>query len=265
MNCSKHPLSTESTKHLPSTLSVSLSFVYWERYLLGMGQSQATTCMQLPSVSYNEPQYRWLASQLCLLFTSSIRSSELRPQNNGVLFPPWEVIPKTPELWLFIDFFSLLSLPTFKFCFSLLLLLQHLNCYSHHLAEPGEFWRDVVINQQSVASRYFPGKQRQALQALHSWTALPSNCNVPRLTMSNAQTHTVITQTLFAKQNKLKAHFLNFFFSPTLAPAQRRLTRCISVGTSAIIGKQPKQVLWYQTSWKRESEVDVHVSKELET
>lgn len=264
MNCSKHPLSTESTKHPPSTLSVSLSFIYWERHLLGMAQSQATTYVQLLSVSCNESQYRWLASQLCLLLTCSVRSSEPRPKNNGILFPHWEVIPRSPELWLFIDFLSLRFFPAFKFCFSWLLLLQHLNC-CYHLAEPGGYWRDAVTEQQNIASRCFSGKQRQVLQTLHSWTALPNNCNVLRLTMSNTQTHTVITQTSFAKQNKLKAPFKKIIFSPTLAPAQRRLTRCISAGTSGIIGKQPKQVLWYQTSWKRERKVDVYFSKKLKT
>lgn len=100
-----------------------------------------------------------------------------------------------------------------------------------------------MTEQQNIASRCFSGKQRQVLQTLHSWTALPNNCNVLRLTMSNTQTHTVITQTSFAKQNKLKAPFKKIIFSPTPAPAQRRLTRCISAGTSGIIGKQPKQVL----------------------
>lgn len=147
----------------------------------------------------------WLPNpQFCLLLA---RSSEPRPQNNGIPPPPWEVIPKTPELWKFINFFSLLFFPAFKFCFSLLLLLQHLHCYSHHLAEPGGYWRDVVTSQQSVASRCFSGKQRQALQALHSWTAPPNTCNVLRLAMRNAQTRIVITQTSFAKPNKLKAPF----------------------------------------------------------
>lgn len=64
-----------------------------------------------------------------------------------------------------------------------------------------------MTNRQNVASKCFSGKERQALQALHSWTELPNNCNVLRGTMRNAKTHTVITQTSFAKQNKLKALF----------------------------------------------------------
>lgn len=186
MNCSKHPLSTESTKHLPSTLSVNLRGFYWERYLLGMAQSQATTYMPLSCVSHNESQCRWLAPQLYLLLPSSTRSSEPRPQNNGISLPPGEVIPKTPEPWLFINFFSLLFFPAFKFCFSSVLLLQPLHCYSRHLAEPGGYWRDVVTSQQSVASKCFSGKPRWVLQALHSWTALPNTCNALRLTMRNA-------------------------------------------------------------------------------
>lgn len=50
MNCSKHPPSTEPIKHLPSTLSRGLSFIYWERKLLELAELQVPTLL-IPNVS----------------------------------------------------------------------------------------------------------------------------------------------------------------------------------------------------------------------
>lgn len=85
--------------------------------------------------------------------------------------------PESPEhldyLFIFCPF-----LCTFKFCFSLLLELQHHNCYYHHPAENGKLWRDA-----DTESRAFQ-RIGEAFRVLHSQTAL-NNFRVLRLTVRN--------------------------------------------------------------------------------
>lgn len=99
--------------------------------------------------------------------------------------------PKSPE---HLDYlFSVPFFITFKFCFSLLLNLQHHNCYCHHPAETSKLWRDADMETRAFQ------RSREVFPVLHSQTAFNNNFDVLRLAVRNIKTCTVITQSSFAK------------------------------------------------------------------
>lgn len=132
----------------------------------------------------------WFSNSRNFVSCSPLVSEALNPDHTTrTFFLPDKKFPKAQSLIKYL--LSLLFIPTFKFCFALLLKLQLLDCYFRLWLKMGNTGR---IQWQRLAQCCFKLFFR-AFQAFNSWTALTNSFNILILTMRNTQTHSVITQT----------------------------------------------------------------------